>query len=297
MRLPPAVIGVVTFSGMLGVLLFWGGLMLLPATLLKALLLPFPATQRPLTRYMVWVGRRWAGGLRRVYRLCHGARWRIEDETRGLRTDGSYLLVCNHQSWADILILFELFHGRAPFLRFFLKQELMWVPIIGAACWGMEMPFMKRHSREAIAANPALRNEDLETTRRTCQRYRGEAITVVNFLEGTRYTPAKHAAKGSPFRHLLRPKSAGLSFTLNAMGDQFDALIDVTLHYQPSRRPLLWSWLCGEQRELRVHLVTRPLPEALLRGNYEDDPGFRARFQHWVNALWLEKDARLAAWR
>jgi 1-acyl-sn-glycerol-3-phosphate acyltransferase len=205
----------------------------------------------------------------------------------------SYLLVCNHQSWADILVLFDLMHGRTHFLRFFLKRELIWIPLVGIICLALDMPFMKRHSREAVAANPRLRDEDLATTRRFCEKYRRQPITVVNFVEGTRCTPAKRAATGSPFRHLLRPKSAGLSFTLNAMGEQFGGILDITLAYQPSARPLLWSWMCGEQSQLAARVELLPIPQDLIHGDYESDPVFRARFQEWVNGLWAEKDSQL----
>jgi 1-acyl-sn-glycerol-3-phosphate acyltransferase len=157
----------------------------------------------------------------------------------------------------------------------------------------MDFPFMKRHSREAIAANPALRNEDLETTRRACEIYKTEPVTVVNFLEGTRFNEAKRIAKKSPYRHLLRPKSAGMAFALNALGDQFAGIIDVTLAYRPTTKYLWWSWLCGEQDTLCLHVDVRPIPTDLIHGNYDSDPEYRARFQSWVNDLWEQKDRRL----
>jgi 1-acyl-sn-glycerol-3-phosphate acyltransferase len=41
-------------------------------------------------------------------------------------------------------VLQRIFHGRIPFLKFFLKQELIWVPVIGLAWWALDFPFMKR---------------------------------------------------------------------------------------------------------------------------------------------------------
>jgi 1-acyl-sn-glycerol-3-phosphate acyltransferase len=289
--LPAWLVGIVTFSAMLAVLLFWAVGLLLPLIVLR-LLLPFRALQPALSRLMVSVANQWVASNQLVYRVMHAPAWQLDYDAR-LDPSKSYLLICNHQSWADIQILFDLFHRRTHFLRFFLKHELVWVPVIGVACWALDMPFMKRHSREAIAANPALRGEDLATTRRFCEKYRHRPITVVNFLEGTRFTEAKRDASGSPYRHLLRPKSAGLSFTLNAMGEQFGGIIDVTLAYQPTGRKLVWSWLCGEQSQMAIHVDTLPIPTDLIRGNYEDDAAFRARFQAWVNGIWSRKDARL----
>lgn len=289
--LPGWLVGCMTFLVMLVVLLFWGGVILLPVLLLK-ILLPFQACKRPMSKLLAGIASQWVASNQLVFRVMHAPAWDLDYRAQ-LDPRRSYLLICNHQSWADILILFDLFHGRTPFLRFFLKQELIWVPLIGVICWGLDMPFMKRHSREAVAANPKLRDEDLATTRRFCEQYQRQPITVVNFLEGTRFTEPKRVASGSPFRHLLRPKSAGMSFTLNAMGEQFGGIIDVTLAYQASRKSILWSWLCGEQSQMSIHVHTLPIPTDMIRGDYEADAEFRARFQHWVNSIWSHKDARL----
>jgi 1-acyl-sn-glycerol-3-phosphate acyltransferase len=191
----------------------------------------------------------------------------------------------------------DVFGRHIPFLRFFLKKELIYVPVIGFACWALDMPFMKRHSKEAIAAHPELRRQDLEATRRACDKYRRIPVTVVNFLEGTRFSPAKRDARGSPYRNLLRPKAAGLSFALSAMGDQFAGVIDVTIGYAATpggrKRSLLWSFLCGDQRNIHVRARLLPVPAELLNGDYQDDPVFRERFQSWVNELWARKDAEL----
>lgn len=288
---PGWLVGMLTFTVMLVVLLFWGGLILLPVALIK-ILLPFPSAQNLLAKLLVAIASQWVASNQLVFRVMHGPAWQLDDRVR-LDPKKSYLLVCNHQSWADILILLDLFHGRIPFPRFFLKRELVWLPLVGAACWALDMPFMRRHPREAIEANPQLRLDDLATTRRFCEKYRSRPVTVVNFPEGTRFTQAKRIALGSPYRNLLRPKSAGISFTLNVMGEQFGGLIDVTLAYRGSTRSLLWSWLCGEQGGLTVHVETLPIPSELIHGDYEADAAFRARFQAWINGIWSRKDARL----
>lgn len=286
--LPKPVIGVLTFLVMCPSLFLWSGLMI-PAMLLK--LLPIYPLQRACSRYCVWSARRWVGTNQLIFRALHDlpradAYGQFELQ-QALEPGRSYLLVSNHQSWADILILFNCFHGRVPFLRFFLKQDLIYVPIIGLVCWAMDFPFMTRKSGAA----------DIATTRRACEVYKLDPVTVVNFLEGTRFTAAKQAHPKNPFKQLLRPKSAGLSYTLNAMGEQFAGLIDVTIVYQPTTRPLVWSWLCGEQHQVRVEASVSPLPVAMLHGDYAQDVSFRQRFQAWVNGLWAVKDARLARLR
>lgn len=287
--LPRPVIGVLTVAFMVPSLLLWTLGTMIPAILLK--LLPIFTLQRWCSRYCVWCARRWVGTNQLIFRALHGLP--RADAYGALQIDGelqpgkSYLLVANHQSWADILILFSCFHGRVPFLRFFLKQDLIYVPIIGVVCWAMDFPFMTRKSGAA----------DIATTRKACEVYKLDPVTVVNFLEGTRFTPRKHAEKKSAFRYLLRPKAAGLSYTLNAMGEQFAGLIDVTVHYQPTQRSLVWSWLCGEQNRVQVQAQVSALPPALLHGDYANDADFRALFQSWINGLWTTKDEALARLR
>lgn len=293
--LPPPLIGVLTFVLKFFVLMFWATL-ILPGVVLH--LLPYRGLRDRTSRYCVWIARRWVGSNRLLYGLVHPMRWDLQIDGR-LDPSRNYLVIANHQSWADILIMFVALHGRVPFLRFFLKDPLKYVPIIGQVCWAMEFPFMKRHSKEALARNPALRNEDLETTRQKCEVYKRQPVALVNFLEGTRFTEAKRAAKGSPFTHLLKPKSAGLAFTLNAMGEQFAGLVDITLVYAPTAkgRSLLWSWLCGEQGQAQIHIQVRPLPAELMRGDYEHDSAFRSDFHRWVADLWTSKDLQIARMR
>jgi 1-acyl-sn-glycerol-3-phosphate acyltransferase len=290
--LPATLIGVLCF-GLMTVALLLSFAALLPVAALK-LLVPVPAIRARLSQFGMEriAGELWWGLNRAIYVTLHGPRTDfIVDGT--LDRNKSWLVICNHQSWADIPILVDLLGQHMPFPRFFLKRELLWVPIIGFVCWAFDMPFMKRHSRAAIAANPALQQQDLEATRAACEKFRSMPVTVVNFAEGTRSTAAKRAARGSPYRHLLRPKAAGLSFTLNAMGDQFAGIVDVTLYYAPSPSSGVWSFLCGDQRELRARAHVLPLPAGLVCGDYQTDAEFRARFQVWLNALWARKDQEL----
>jgi 1-acyl-sn-glycerol-3-phosphate acyltransferase len=290
--LPAPVVGVLTFVSMFVVLMFWVLPLFLPVAILK-LLLPFPAAQRTLGAMLAWIaGTGWVGTNHYLFILLHGRRRAVTLDPQ-LQPNASWLVIANHQSWADILILFDVLWQRAPLPRFFLKRELIWVPLIGLICWSLDMPFMTRASKQAIAANPALARRDLETTRHFCEKYRGRSITVVNFIEGTRCTEAKQLARQSPYRNLLAPKSGGLAFTLGAMGEQFAGVVDATLVYQPAGRgrSKLWSWLCGEQRDAVVKVAVIPLPASILAGDYAGDAASRAQFHQWVSSQWAAKDA------
>lgn len=207
-----------------------------------------------------------------------------------LQEDGHYLMLANHQSWVDIIVMQKVFNRRIPLMRFFLKRQLFWVPLLGLAWWALDFPFMGRYTKKQIARRPELAGRDIEATRRACGKFREIPVAIVNFVEGTRFTPEKHARQGAAYRHLLKPKSGGVAFVLDAMGEGLHAILDVTIAY-PAGRPSLVDLLAGRVPVVRMHVRQRPIPEDLLAGDYQNDRAFRVRFQHWMNGLWHEKDA------
>lgn len=220
-------------------------------------------------------------------------------EVRGvehLNLRGQYFICSNHQTWNDIHVLQKTFHGKAPFFKFFLKQELIWVPVLGLAWWGLDFPFMKRYSQEQIARNPALRGKDVETTRKACEKFADLPVAIFNFLEGTRFTQAKHDRQQSPYRYLLKPKAGGFAFTLAAMGERLHAMLDVTIVY-PEGAQQFWDFLCGRVKRVIVDVRQLQIPAEFFHGDYEADPVFRKRVQDWVAQLWADKDKRIAELR
>lgn len=213
---------------------------------------------------------------------------------QGLKRDGWYLVICNHQSWGDIPVLQKVFNRRIPFLKFFLKRELIWVPVLGLAWWALDFPFMNRHSKELLKKRPELRGKDTEATRKACEKYRQQPVSVMNFVEGTRFTQEKHDRRRSPYEHLLVPRSGGIAYVLDAMGSMLNAIVDVTVIY-PNGRPGMIDVLSGRVRTVKVHVDVIPIPAELLGGDYENDKDFRIRFQAWLNARWAIKDALIKA--
>jgi 1-acyl-sn-glycerol-3-phosphate acyltransferase len=204
-----------------------------------------------------------------------------------------YLVNSNHQSWVDILVLQHLLNRRIPLLKFFIKHELIWVPVMGLAWWALEFPFMRRHSEEYLKQHPEMRGKDQETTRQACAKYALIPTSVMNFLEGTRFTAAKHAKQKSPYRHLLKPKAGGMALALNAMGDKFQSILDITIVY-PDGAPTFVDFAGGKMRRVIVRVRSLPVPQHLLQGDYGQDPVFREAFSQWVQQLWREKDALIA---
>jgi 1-acyl-sn-glycerol-3-phosphate acyltransferase len=255
---------------------------LLPVALVK-LALPFSAVRRGADRLLNALAEGWIavnGWWMALVQSCH---WDVSG-LEGLRRKGWYLVSSNHQSWVDILVLQKVFHRRVPFLKFFLKRQLLYVPVMGLAWWALDFPFMKRRTGS--------RSEDLATARRACEKFRLIPTSVMNFLEGTRFTQVKRDAQQSPYRHLLKPKVGGLATALSAMGERFDALLDVTIVY-PGGVPTFWDLLSGQMKQVVVRVRERQIPADLLGGDYEGDPAFRTRMQAFVQSMWTEKDARI----
>nr|WP_319527334.1 acyltransferase [Pseudomonas laurentiana] len=255
------------------------------------LCLPFPAAQRLTDELMRHIHEAWISNNKGWMNLVGRTHWQVEG-LRGLDYQHSYLVTSNHQSWVDILVLQYVLNRRIRPLKFFLKHILIWVPVIGLAWWALGFPFMKRYSKAYLAKHPEKQGKDLETTRRTCARLRGKPTAIFNFAEGTRFTQAKHIEQQSPFQHLLKPKAGGIAFVLDAMGEQLQSIINVTLHY-PDGAPGFWDVLCGRMTRVAVHIQELAIPEEFLGKSYDQDDAYRLAFQQWINRLWEEKDQHL----
>ena len=265
---------------------------LLAIALLKVVL-PLPRLRTACNPLLTGLAASWIGFNNRLWDTFTRTRLRLHCDA-DLHADGHYLVLANHQSWVDILVLQKVFNRRIPLLRFFLKRQLFWVPLLGLAWWALDFPFMGRYTPRQVAKNPALAGRDIEATRRACEKFRAIPVAIMNFVEGTRFTADKHAKQGSPYRHLLKPKSGGVAFVLDAMGDGLHAILDVTIAY-PGGRPSLIDLLADRVPEVRVRVRPRRIPADLAGGDYQNDREFRVRFQQWMNGLWREKDDELAA--
>jgi len=286
--IPGPLRGLVALTGYTLNTFFWC-FFLFAVALLKAVV-PHSGWRRACSRILNWIAIRWIAVNNLNLQVMNAIRWDI----RGLETMRAgnwYLVISNHQSWVDILVLQRIFHRRIPFLKFFIKQELIWMPVLGLAWWALDFPFVKRYSRAVLQRKPHLRGKDLEITRQACRKFREIPVSIMNFTEGTRFTAAKHRRQQSPYTHLLRPRSGGIAFVLSAMGDQMTSILDVTIAY-PQGAVSFWDMLCGRLKEVVIRVREIPVTQKL-QGDYFNDDAYRAWFQEWLNRLWLEKDARI----
>jgi 1-acyl-sn-glycerol-3-phosphate acyltransferase len=224
------------------------------------------------------IGQGWVGFNTLGVKLTKNIRWDVQG-IDALQPNAWYMLVANHQSMVDIVVLQSIFHRKIPFLKFFLKKELIWVPFLGTAWWTLDFPFMKR---------TASARKDMETALKACDKFRLAPVTIMNFLEGTRFTTAKREKQNSPFAHLLKPKPGGMAVVLCTLGQQLHSILDVTIVY-PEGTPKLWAFMCSNSMEIKVRVKQIPVTTELL-GDYLTDREYRRRFKNWLDKLWDEKD-------
>ena len=278
--------GVLVFAGFTVNTLFWFVPLLLLA-LLK-LLVPIATFRTAVTRVLMAIGENWISVNTALLGTFGSIDWRLEGGDT-LRRDEWYLVIANHQTWVDILVLQSLFNRRIPFLKFFIKQQLIWFPVLGFAWWAMDMPFMKRYSAAFLKRNPHMKGKDFETTRRACRKFRHTPTSVINFIEGTRFSIEKRDRHKDPYRHLLRPRAGGFAVAMTSMGNMFGAILDVTLVY-PSGPAKFWDLCCGRHVEVLGIVRERDVEDWLTKGDYENDREWRRRVQNWLGDIWHEKD-------
>jgi 1-acyl-sn-glycerol-3-phosphate acyltransferase len=284
-------LGVLAFSLLLANTLLWVPILLVFAAV--KLVLPFKPVRLALDPVLVWIAEAWIACNSAWMALTQRTQWDVQG-VEGLDPQDWYLVNSNHQCAADIFVLQHLLNRRIPLLKFFIKQQLIWMPVIGLAWWALDFPFMRRHSEAYLKKRPEMRAKDQEATRKACAKFALIPTSVTNFMEGTRFTPTKHARQQSPYRFLLKPKAGGVALALSVMGDKFQSLLDVTIVY-PDGIPGFWAFLCGRMRRVIVRVRRLPIPRELLQGDYGNDPVFRQAFSAWVQQVWWDKDAQIAA--
>ena len=278
--------GVIVFGGFTLNTMFWFVPILILAVI--KLLIPVAGVRRSITRILMFCGETWVAINSAMLAGLGSIDWRASG-VENLRRDEWYLVLANHQTWVDILVLQKTFHRRIPFLKFFIKQQLIWIPMLGVAWWAMDMPFMKRYSPKFLAKNSHMKGKDLETTRRACEKFRNTPTSVINFVEGTRFSVEKREARNSPYRHLLQPRAGGFAVAMSSMGEIFGSMLDVTLVY-PDGPAKFWDMCCGEHVKVLVDVRERPIEEWLTTGDYQNDREFRRRVHTLLGEIWQDKD-------
>ena len=287
------IIGSISFLGYVVNTVFW----FIPIFFLSFLkLIPIKPWQTFMSYFLDNCATAWVGVNNLNQKLTSNTLWDIKG-VDSLSIDDWYLVIANHRSWVDIVVLQRVFNRKIPFLKFFLKKELIWVPVLGLAWWALDFPFMQRYKKSFLAKNPHLKGKDLETTRKACEKYRFKPVSVMNFVEGTRLTQAKQKRQDSPFKHLLKPKAGGIAFVLEAMQSHLHKLVDVTIYY-PGGTPSFWDFVSGKVKHIQVRVKVQSIEELRESGvigqDYFNSKEERVVFRKWLNQVWYSKDDEIS---
>lgn len=284
--LPSPLVGIICVLLAALNVLIWVPILYL-VTVIKVLV-PLKIWRRMWSPVLVGIAEAWIAGNSLIISVTQPIKWDVKG-LENLNKKASYFVTCNHQSWVDIVVLQHVFNRKIPFIRFFLKQQLIYFPFLGLAWWALDFPFMKRFTPSQLLARPELRGKDLKATRKACERFRGLPVSILSFLEGTRFRPEKRDRQKSPYRHLLRPKAGGFAYALEAMGDQFSAILDVTIVF-PDGATKFWDLVTGRMSRIVVRVSQYEVPMRLLQGPNAEDPAYRQAAKDWVHELWEKKD-------
>ncbi|GIU03132.1 acyltransferase [Shewanella morhuae] len=287
--LPGPVLFIISFSLLIINTFIWSSLISLGG--LVKIVMPTQGARNAVSSVMnrfMWA---WASCNGGILFLIAKIEWDIQG-LEGLDKNSWYLLISNHLSGFDIAAQTYVLRNHIPMLKFFLKNELMYVPIMGLGCWALDMPFMNRTSPAKLKKNPKLKGKDLETTRRACEKFKKMPTSIINYVEGSRFTKQKHQRQNSPYRHLLRPKAGGIAFTLSAMGEQFTNLLDMTIVYPDAPEDILFGVMNGKVSKIIVRINALPVPQ-VDPARYFSESEYRVEFQRWLNQVWAEKDQQI----
>jgi 1-acyl-sn-glycerol-3-phosphate acyltransferase len=288
--LPGPVRGLLALVFLITNLLFWF-VPLFPVSIIK-LSVPLQQVRKSCDWLLNFMCTMWAEVNGFLLMVLNKIQWDIKG-AGNLSMKNWYLVLANHQSWADIVVLQYALNNKIPYFRFFLKRELVWLPIFNFIWAALDYPYMKRYSKTFLKKHPHLQGKDIETTRKSCEKFKEIPVSIMNFVEGTRFTREKHHRQDSGYRYLLNPKAGGVAFVLSAMGHQLTAILDVTIKYAPKAMGL-WDFLCGRVTKVVVRIEQIAISDEIT-GDYFTDTEFKSRFHRWVNALWQKKDQTLAA--
>lgn len=233
-----------------------------------SLLLPFEFVSRAcfflvkhLYRWCVWVDSFW---MQQVV----GIKLSVDGEAN---THPAPVVICNHQSWFDIPLIQDVISKDGPMIKFLIKQELAWVPIIGWICLVLDFPRLNRSKQIGD------RKADFSIIEKTTKSH-GKQGALLIFPEGTRYTANKHLSQASPYQHLLKPKAGGMKI-IKKNTDPATPLIDITINYG-EKQPHIWRCLHGNPRHIHINIEHFTLAQL---DNVEE----------WLNQRWQEKDTIL----
>ena len=287
-KLKRFVVGILTFFAILTIL----SIALIPLVIINIpRIIPNKKLKQKLGSISNKMGTATVGAIAISLSLLHQLEWEFEIP-ENLSINDWYIAMSNHQSWADIFILLIAGHKKIPLLKFFMKKELQWIPIIYLVHKTIDMPFLHRHSPEQIKANPELKKLDFENAKTAAKRFSRNPSTAFSFAEGTRFSQFKNLEQQSPYPNLLKPKVGALSIALSGM-PEVKTLIDFTIVYSSNKRTA-WQFLCGDLNKAKIIAKTYKIPKNLQSYTYENKSEYRKQFQLFIDEIWQKKQSMIS---
>ena len=250
------------------------------AQMLSLSLLPF--SRRAFRKVNREVADWWWGMCVILSRRIYGIHLELYGDEVPMRENA--VVLANHQQMPDITFLMILARSRDRLgdLKWFVKDQLKWVPGVG---WGMvflDCVFVKRDW-----------TADAASIEQTFSRILRDQVPLwlVTFPEGTRLKPNKltasqdYAAKnGLPtLQHVLLPRTKGFVASVAGLRKHLDAVYDVTIAYEKGV-PTLWQYVKGLAPVAHLHLHRVPMDELP-----EEDEALAA----WLMERFEQKDRLL----
>ena len=263
---------------------------MIPLGIIK-FLIPIKSLRASFTKIIIKIGEIW---------ISVNSLWVIKLHKPNLEIHGQenlggnswFLSTSNHQSAADIFIVQFITNRKIPMLKFFIKYELIYVPIIGICWWALDMPFLKRYTQEQIKRNPKLEGRDYKKMKKSLEHYSLHPVSIFSYAEGTRFSKEKHINQNSKFSHLLKPKEGGLAIALSNV-NKIKELIDITIIYDSDNLGF-WNYLCGNIKNIKIFISKTKIPSKYLEDTLITNNELRSDFKLWLYDRWAEKDVLIS---
>lgn len=249
--------------------LLFNCLLVLPVSIIS-LLIPLPIVSRTanyivdrIYRNAVWLDSFWMQDVVGIELVIKGEP----------NKDKSPVVICNHQSWFDIPLVQEVITGKGPIIRFLIKREIAWIPIIGWICLLLNFPRLHRSGNRNAKAS------DFSIIQKESKNHGNGTGALLIFPEGTRFTGDKKKTQNAPYKNLLKPKAGGLKMIQKHAAPD-STLIDITIDYH-QKDVNIWKCLHGNPKKITITLEHFKLSDIV-------------DVKAWLNNRWMVKDGLLS---
>ena len=193
----------------------------------------------------------------------------------------------NHQSWADIFIVQMITNRKVPMLKFFMKFVLIYVPVIGICWWALDMPFLKRYSKDQLERNPSLRGKDFASMKRSLKSIVSIQSLFLVLPKVPDSLQQKYKDQNSPSIICLNPKKEDWLPQYQQCQDSIRLL---TSQLFTNQKKKLLGFLERNMNNARIFVQSLDIPDKFKISQLHENDGLRKEFKDWLNEIWHKKD-------